>query len=95
MLLTDTVGFGKSCRMNWWMRFAQRWRKLCMRICRCTVDSAHPEKERQIEVVDEVLHQLNAHTIPRLLVYNKACTRLCGAKGYCGNQRQNGTGLKR
>ena len=36
------------------------------------VDSAHPEKERQIEVVDEVLHQLNAHTIPRLLVYNKA-----------------------
>ena len=25
-----------------------------------------------MEVVDEVLHQLHAHTIPRILVYNKA-----------------------
>ena len=36
------------------------------------VDASHKEKERQMEVVDEVLHQLHAHTIPRILVYNKA-----------------------
>ena len=35
------------------------------------IDSASPARERQIEAVDKVLHEIGADVVPRLRVYNK------------------------
>jgi GTPase len=36
------------------------------------VDASQPNPSDQIETVQAVLKEINAHTIPQLLVYNKA-----------------------
>ena len=73
VLLTDTVGFVQKLPHELVDAFRSTLEEAVHAdLLLHVVDSAHPEKELQIEVVDEVLHQLNAHTIPRLLVYNKA-----------------------
>ena len=73
VLLTDTVGFVQKLPHELVDAFRSTLEEAVHAdLLLHVVDASHKEKERQMEVVDEVLHQLHAHTIPRILVYNKA-----------------------
>ena len=96
VLLTDTVGFVQKLPHELVDAFRSTLEEAVHAdLLLHVVDSAHPEKERQIEVVDEVLHQLNAHTIPRLLVYNKAdVSGFAAPKGAVAISAKTGQGIE-
>ncbi|MFR6343704.1 MAG: HflX GTPase family protein [Christensenellales bacterium] len=96
VLLTDTVGFVQKLPHELVDAFRSTLEEAVHAdLLLHVVDSAHPEKERQIEVVDEVLHQLTAHTIPRLLVYNKADVSGFARQRVLWQSAPKRTGLKR
>ena len=73
VLLTDTVGFVQKLPHELVDAFRSTLEEAVHAdLLLHVVDSAHRERDKQIDVVDQVLHELDAHTIPRLLVYNKA-----------------------
>ncbi|WP_126426614.1 GTPase HflX [Brevibacillus marinus] len=73
VLLTDTVGFIQDLPTTLVAAFRStlegvREADLLLHV----VDSHHPDCEVHMEVVENVLHELEADAIPRLVVYNKA-----------------------
>lgn len=70
--LTDTVGFIQKLPTTLVEAFNStldeiRGADLILHV----VDASSPERERQMAAVDETLEQINAHEIPRILVFNK------------------------
>ena len=95
MLITDTVGFVQKLPHELIDAFRSTLEEavhadLLLHI----IDASHKEKEKQMEVVEEVLHQLNAHTIPRIVVYNKAdIAGFSAPKGTVAISAKTGQGL--
>ena len=62
----------RSCRTAWSRRSrarsTRRWRRACSLH---VVDASDPDFERQLAVTDEVLAEIGAGDVPRLLVFNK------------------------
>ncbi len=96
VLLTDTVGFVQKLPHELVDAFRSTLEEAVHAdLLLHVVDASHREKERQMEVVDEVLHQLNAHTIPRIVVYNKAdIAGFEAPKGAVAISAKNGQGLE-
>lgn len=97
VLLTDTVGFVQKLPHELVDAFRSTLEEAVHAdLLLHVVDASHKDKERQMEVVDEVLHQLHAHTIPRIVVYNKA--DLAGfeaPRNAVAISAKNGQGLER
>lgn len=73
IILTDTVGFIQDLPHDLVAAFRSTLEEvkeadLILHI----VDSSHPFYKEQMEVVEKLLKEIEAHTVPRITVYNKA-----------------------
>jgi GTP-binding protein HflX len=72
VVITDTVGFVRKLPHDLVDAFRSTLEETVHAdLVVHVVDASHPEREAQMEVVDEVLGQLGAGETPRILVFNK------------------------
>ncbi|MDO5639271.1 MAG: GTPase HflX [Neisseria sp.] len=72
VVLTDTVGFVRDLPHKLVSAFAATLEETALAdVLLHVVDAAHPDFERQMDDVDEVLEEIGAHEVPQLIVYNK------------------------
>ncbi|MFC5988399.1 GTPase HflX [Marinicrinis lubricantis] len=72
ILLTDTVGFIQNLPHDLVAAFKSTLEEVLEAdLILHVVDASSPNKDTQIEVVQDVLQQLNAHTKDQLMIYNK------------------------
>ena len=96
MLLTDTVGFVQKLPHELVDAFRSTLEEaIHADLLLHVVDASHPERERQMQVVEEVLSMLGAGDTPRLTVMNKmdVATSSFVPKGAVGISARTGEGL--
>ncbi len=72
VIITDTVGFIRELPKSLLGAFKATLEELVdARLLLHVVDISNPRFEEQIRAVDRILHDLELHNIPRLLVFNK------------------------
>ncbi|MDO4249644.1 MAG: GTPase HflX [Neisseria sp.] len=72
VILTDTVGFVRDLPHGLVAAFSATLEETALAdVLLHVVDAAHPEFERQIDDVNEVLQEIGAGEVPQLVVYNK------------------------
>ena len=72
VILTDTVGFVRDLPHKLVSAFSATLEETALAdVLLHVVDAGHPDFERQMDDVDEVLQEIGAHEVPQLVVYNK------------------------
>lgn len=72
VILTDTVGFVRDLPHKLVSAFSATLEETALAdVLLHVVDASHPDFERQMDDVDEVLEEIGAHEVPQLIVYNK------------------------
>jgi len=72
ILLTDTVGFIRRLPHNLVAAFRGTLEEVVSAdLLLHIIDSSHPDWEKQVQVVEQVLTELGAHDKPKILVFNK------------------------
>ncbi|SDH00721.1 GTP-binding protein HflX [Alteribacillus persepolensis] len=72
ILLTDTVGFIRDLPTTLIAAFRSTLEEVKEAdVLLHVVDASHPEAEEQMETVDKLLMDLNAHMIPSITIFNK------------------------
>lgn len=72
IILTDTVGFVRDLPHNLVSAFSATLEETALAdLLLHVVDSSHPDYERQIQDVNNVLAEIGADKVPQLLLYNK------------------------
>ena len=72
IILTDTVGFVRDLPHGLVAAFSATLEETALAdVLLHVVDAAHPEHERQIDDVNEVLREIGAGGVPQIVLYNK------------------------
>ena len=72
IILTDTVGFVRDLPHGLVAAFSATLEETALAdVLLHVVDAAHPEHERQIDDVNEVLREIGAGDVPQIVLYNK------------------------
>ncbi|WP_165088863.1 GTPase HflX [Neisseria yangbaofengii] len=72
VILTDTVGFVRDLPHKLVSAFSATLEETALAdVLLHVVDASNPDFQRQIDDVNEVLHEIKAHEVPQLVVYNK------------------------
>jgi len=72
IILTDTVGFVRDLPHSLVAAFSATLEETALAdVLLHVVDAAHPEHERQIDDVNEVLREIGAGGVPQIVLYNK------------------------
>lgn len=72
VILTDTVGFVRDLPHKLVSAFSATLEETALAdVLLHVVDASHPDFERQIDDVNQVLTEIKAHQVPQLVVYNK------------------------
>ena len=72
IILTDTVGFVRDLPHSLVAAFSATLEETALAdVLLHVVDAAHPEHERQIDDVNEVLREIGAGDVPQIVLYNK------------------------
>lgn len=75
VLMTDTVGFIRNLPHHLIAAFRATLEEVAQAdFLIHVVDVSHPERDRQVSAVDDVLQELGANNIPTIIAYNKADT---------------------
>ena len=72
IILTDTVGFVRDLPHGLVAAFSATLEETALAdVLLHVIDAAHPEHERQIDDVNEVLREIGAGDVPQIVLYNK------------------------
>lgn len=70
--IADTVGFIRNLPKELMEAFRATLEELhCANVLIHVADASHPELDRQLEAVEQILEELQLHEMPRILVFNK------------------------
>ncbi len=72
IILTDTVGFIQDLPHDLIAAFKSTFQEVAEAdLLLHIVDSSHPNRENHINIVEKLLHEIDAINIPRITIYNK------------------------